>query len=115
MKPLRVINILLLALFWAMIVFGLARADRLVSDPYPIDAKTPDSCQLSKNGGAFAPCSAMETVTGGVRCSCTTTGDNYATITYSAKACQGLLCSTPTPFVPADHTPDARGWQLIGG
>jgi len=119
MKTLRIINNLLLILIIMMVIVLLAapaRADRLVSDPYPTgQPATPDNCQISRNGGAYTTCSPMEAVTGGVRCTCTTTGDNYATITYSVKACQGLLCSAATPFVPADHTPAAPGLHLIGG
>lgn len=116
MKKLRIANTMLLALVIVMMIVSLALADRLVSDPYAIgNDKTPDGCQIQKGAGAYTACSAMENVAGGVRCSCPTTGDNYATITYNVKACQGLLCSVPTPFNPADHTPAGPGLHLIGG
>jgi len=83
-----------------------AFADRIICDPFPSgQANTPDSTQTSKDDGTTWVTHPMESVTGGMRCNIPVTGDDYRTVKYLIKACQGVLCSDTSPFDPALSIP----------
>lgn len=103
----RGVSIVTLVLLMCSLLVSPAFADRIICDPYPTgQSNTPDNTKTSKDGGATWITNPMETVTGGVRCNIPVTGDDYKTVKYAIKACQGeVLCSEASPFDPVLSIP----------
>lgn len=114
MKILKILPFLVVVLALLFLV-NVARAERIVSDPWITGTdKLPETCEMAKNGGNFSSF-PVETVTNGVRCSIPVTGDDFKTVVYSIKACKGVLCSNAIPFEPGKDIPrDPSGLKLLG-
>jgi len=112
-KILKILPFLVVVLALLFLV-NVARAERIVSDPWITGTDNlPETCEMAKNGGSFISF-PVETVAEGVRCSIPVTGDDYKTVQYAIKACKGVLCSSTVPFVPGNLIPrDPSGLKLL--
>ena len=113
MKILKILPFLVVVLALLFLV-NVARAERIVSDPWITGTDNlPETCEMAKNGGSFISF-PVETVAEGVRCSIPVTGDDFKTVVYSIKACKGVLCSNAIPFEPGKDIPrDPSGLKLL--
>ena len=113
MKILKILPFLVVVLALLFLV-NVARAERIVSDPWISGVgNLPETCEMAKNGGSFISF-PVETVAEGVRCSIPVTGDDFKTVVYSIKACKGVLCSNAIPFEPGKDIPrDPSGLKLL--
>lgn len=102
----RGVSIITFVLLMCIFTVSMAFGDRLICDPYPIgQANTPETTMTSKDNGTTWVTNPMESVAGGVRCNIPVTGDDYRTVKYLVKVCQGVLCSDTSPFDPALSIP----------
>ena len=113
MKILKILPFLVVVLALLFLV-NVARAERIVSDPWITGTDNlPETCEMAKNGGSFISF-PVETVAEGVRCSIPVTGDDYKTVQYAIKACKGVLCSSTVPFGFTKAVPTApAGLRLL--